>query len=77
MIKHALTPVATAEILDTKVSYLKNMRRLGIGPAFFRQGRSIFYKKADVEAYKAARNRVKRHKSTAEYCPRPDNSTRT
>jgi hypothetical protein len=72
--RHALDPVASAEFLGTSVNYLKNMRRMGTGPAFFRRNRSIFYEKADLEAHKAARDRVTRHKSTAEYCPRPDNS---
>jgi hypothetical protein len=73
--KHPITPIAAAEILDTSVNYLKNMRRLGTGIPFFRRGRSIFYEKTDVEAYKTARACVTRHRSTAEYCPRPDDST--
>jgi hypothetical protein len=46
-----LTLTETAELLRTPVATLRYWRHLGIGPAGFRLGRRVVYRRADVSAW--------------------------
>ncbi len=50
-----LTPPEAAQYLRTSVSTLAKLRVYGGGPAFTRIGRAIRYRRAELDAYMAAR----------------------
>ena len=46
-----LTITGVAELLRTPVATLRYWRHLGIGPASFRIGRRVMYRRSDVEEW--------------------------
>ena len=53
----AMRPDAAAAFLSLSTQRLANMRQLGGGPAFVKIGRSILYRRADLEAWLASHSR--------------------
>lgn len=54
--KLALTPPELASELNIKVETLARWRLNGAGPKFVRIGRSIRYRRADIDAWTASRS---------------------
>jgi len=52
-----LTITEVAELLRTPVATLRYWRHLGIGPASFRIGRRVMYRRSDVEDWINAQQR--------------------
>lgn len=50
-----LRPKDVSKILGIPCSTLQNMRERGTGPLWFRDGKPIYYKRADVEAWMVKR----------------------
>ena len=53
-----MTLVEAAAYLRTPVATLRYWRHLGAGPAGFRLGRRVMYRRADVDLWVAARQRT-------------------
>jgi hypothetical protein len=49
---YELSDAQAAEELGLKRATLAGWRRRGIGPSYERRNRSIFYRKADIEAWR-------------------------
>jgi hypothetical protein len=49
--RKALTPELAAQIYDLNLGTLGNLRSKRQGPKFYRQGRRIFYKVDELEAW--------------------------
>ncbi|WP_342742254.1 helix-turn-helix domain-containing protein [Geodermatophilus nigrescens] len=56
-----MTLAETAAYLRTPVATLRYWRHLGEGPAGFRLGRRVMFKRADVDAWLDARRRTETH----------------
>ena len=56
-----LTITEVAELLRTPVATLRYWRHLGIGPASFRIGRRVMYRRSDVEEWINAQQRQSTH----------------
>lgn len=53
----AMRPDAAAAFLSLTTQRLANMRTAGAGPAYVKIGRSILYRRADLEAFLASHSR--------------------
>jgi excisionase family DNA binding protein len=56
-----MTLVETAAYLRTPVATLRYWRHLGEGPAGFRLGRRVLYRRADVERWVTEQQRCQMH----------------
>lgn len=53
--ERGLNDVQAAAFLGLKAQTLRNMRHYGKGPAYFKLGRRVIYRVADLEKYMLAR----------------------
>lgn len=49
-----LSPAQLAERWDCSTSWLASQRCAGVGPAYFKIGANVRYKRVDIEAYEEA-----------------------
>jgi hypothetical protein len=64
----AMRPEAAAGFLSLTTQRLAKMRLQGDGPQFCKIGRSILYRRADLESWLAAHSRVSTSDQDAEAC---------